>query len=130
MRIGRLLPLAAAAALSLLSSCSSEPPGPIEGTLNLTLGTPNPDDGAVLFTVSGGPVDSVEASGFAVYSARVDANTLRVIVAGELGSGRLARIHIPDSREIGRYSAAMVQVAARVSYQQRSPEGYVLTLAP
>ena len=130
MRVRRLLPLGAALALGLLCSCTSEPAGPIQATLNVILGTPNADDGAVLFTIAGGPVDSVEAAGFAVYSAHVDANTYHVIVTGELGSGPVARIHIPDGRDILRYSATIDQIAVRATYQQRDRNGYLLTLAP
>jgi hypothetical protein len=96
----------------------------------VTLTTPNSDDGAVLFTLSGGPVDSVEAVGHSVYSARIDANTLRVIVTGTLGPGPVARIRIPDQQQVSGYGAMVNQVAARTTYQQRDPGGYSLTLAP
>jgi hypothetical protein len=128
MKIG--LSLALGLGLSLLSSCSSEPTAPTQGTLNLSLVTPNSDDGAVLFTISGGPVDTVEAVGFPVYSARVDANTLRIIVTGELGSGPVARIRIADGRQLSRYTATINQVAVRATYLQRDPSSYSLTLSP
>lgn len=98
--------------------------------MHVTLATPDSDDGAVLFTLSGGPVDSVEGVGYSVYSARIDDNTVRVIVTGTLASGPVARIHIPDHRRISSYSAIVNQVAARTTYQQRDPSGYSLTLAP
>lgn len=129
MRIRSLLALGAAVGLSILPSCT-EPTGPTESTLHVTLATPDSDDGAVLFTLSGGPVDSVEGVGYSVYSARIDDNTVRVIVTGTLASGPVARIHIPDHRRISSYSAIVNQVAARTTYQQRDPSGYSLTLAP
>jgi hypothetical protein len=125
MKVG--LSLALGVGLSLLSSCS-EPSGPIQGTLNVSLVTPNSDDGAVLFTVSGGPVDTIEAVGYPVYSARVDANTLRIIVTGKLGSGPVARIRIADDRRLSHYTATINQVAVRATYQQRDPSSYFLTL--
>jgi hypothetical protein len=109
-------------------ACSHEPEGPTPGTLNLMLGTPNNDDGAVLLTITGGRVDSVESTGFSVYSARVDPNTLRIIVIGNLGSGTIARLRIADDRQLSRYSAAIAQVAARATYAQRDPAGYSVSL--
>jgi hypothetical protein len=130
MKIGLVLTLGAAVGLVLLPSCSSEPDGPTAGILTVTLTTPNSDDGAMLFTLSGGPVDSVEAVGYSVYSARIDGNTLRVIVTGTLGPGPVARIRIPDQRQISGYLAIVNQVAAHTTYQQRDPSGYQLALAP
>lgn len=130
MKIGLALTLGAAVGLGLLPSCSSEPAGPTQAILTVTLTTSNGDDGAVLFTLSGGPVDSVEAVGYSVYSARIDANTIRVIVTGALGPGPVARIRIPDQRQISGYLVIVNQVAARTTYQQRDPGGYSLALAP
>jgi hypothetical protein len=84
----------------------------------------------VLLTISGGPVDSVERVGFAVYTARAGAESLRLIVTGNLGSGPIARIHVPDSRQVSRYSARIGQVAARVTYAQRDPASYNASLLP
>jgi hypothetical protein len=128
MRI-RYLAVGAAIVLGFLFGCS-EPTGPIEGKLNVILATPNSDDGAVLFTLSGGPVDSLEAVGYTVYSARIDHNTVRVIVTGALASGLVVRAHIPDHRQISGYSAIMNQAAAHTTYQQRDPSGYSLTVTP
>jgi hypothetical protein len=127
-RIPRVLRLAAA--LAWLGGCSGEPTDPIGATLDVRYSTTADDDGAVLLTVSGGPVDSVEAPGYALYSARVDANTLRIIVVGDLSSGSLVRIHIADDRLISQYSAVIDQVAARGSYAQRDPASYALSLTP
>jgi hypothetical protein len=69
-----------------LSGCSQEPSAPVSATLELRLETPAQDDGAALFTISGGPIDSVDALGHALYTARIDANTTRVIVAGDLSA--------------------------------------------
>jgi hypothetical protein len=113
-----------------LSDCSSEPSGPVPTTLDVNFSTAADDDGAVLFTISGGPVDSVDAAGYRVYLARVDSNTLRVIVAGQIGSGIVARIHIPDDTRLPQYSATLNQVAARASYVQRDPATYSLGLTP
>jgi hypothetical protein len=111
-----------------LGGCSAEPAGPIATTLALDFVTPASDDGAVLFTISGGPVDSVAAPNHRLYINRIDANTVRVILVGNVGSGRVGRVYLSDERRIPLYSTSINQVAARGSYQQRDPAGYALAL--
>jgi hypothetical protein len=112
------------------AACSDQPEEPTAGTLNVALTTPNSDDGAVLLTVTGGLVDSVESAGFVVYSAQVDPTTIRIIVIGNLAAGTIARIRIADDRQLSRYTAAINQVATRATYAQRDPAGYSLSLEP
>lgn len=112
-----------------LPGCSNST-GPTAAALNLSLASPNTDDGAVLLTISGGLVDSVEAVGYTIYTARQGPETLRLIVTGDLGSGPLARIHVPDSRLASRYSARVSQVASRVTYIQRDPASYSVGVLP
>jgi hypothetical protein len=122
--------LAAAGFLSafLLAGCSNNT-GPVAGALNVSISSPQRDDGALLLTVSGGPVDSVESVGFRIYSIRAP-DSVKFIVTGSLGSGPVARIHIPDGRLASRYSAKVSQVAARASYTPRDPATYSITLQP
>jgi hypothetical protein len=42
----------------------------------------------------------------------------------------VARIHVPDSRQVSRYSAEIGQVATRVTYAQRDPAPYDVRLVP
>jgi hypothetical protein len=114
----------------LLASCSSGSNGPTSGSLNVQFGSLQGDEGAVLFTVSGGPIESVEAVNGAVYTAQIDPNTTRVIVAGSLSSGPIARVRIADMSNAPQYSARLDQVAVRSSYAARDPGLYSLTLAP
>lgn len=127
MRIA--LSLAVGAVIGL-AGCSREPVGATAAILTLGLATPNSDDGAVLVTISGGPVDSVEAVGYSFYLARIDGNTLRIIITGDLRSGVIARLRVPDDRQLSQYSAAINQVAMRSTYTQRDPNTYSVTLAP
>ena len=115
-------------AVGSLSGCSAEPSGPTGATLEISLATPAHDDGAVLFTVTGGPVDSLEAAGYTLYSSRPDPSTLHVIITGDLNPGTIARIHIADDRRISQYSATISQVAARTTYAQRNPGAYSLSV--
>ena len=112
----------------LLLSCSSGSTGPSSGKLSVNLTSLHGDEGAVLFTVSGGPVESVEAVNGTVYSAQVDANTLRVVVAGNLSTGSIAHVRIPDVSQASHYTAAVTQVALRSTYALRDPGLYSMTL--
>jgi hypothetical protein len=115
-------------ATALLTSCSGGTTGPTAAVLNVQFSSPTLDDGAVLFTIAGGPVESVAAVGHAVYSARPDANTLRIIVAGDLTSGTIARIRIPDRDQAARYSIRVSDVASRATHVERDPAAYGMSL--
>ena len=114
-------------AVILLAGCSNST-GPTAGVLNVTVASPHQDDGGIMLTVYGGPVDSVEAVGYVIHSARA-ADSVKMIVTGNLGSGVIARVHIPDGRQASRYSAQIKQAAARQTYVQRDPAGYTVSLA-
>ncbi len=103
---------------------------PISGALNVSLSSPHEDDGAVLVSISGGPIDSVESTGYRIYSARAAADTVKLIVTGRLTSGTIARLHIPDSKYATAYVAQVAQVAARRTFTQHDPRDYTLTLLP
>jgi len=114
--------------LTLLPGCSNNT-GPVAGALAVTLTSPRQDDGAVLFMVYGGPVDSIESVGYPVYFARA-ADTVKVIITGSVVAGSIARVHIPDSRQASRYGSRIGQVAERGTYAQHDPAGYDLSLVP
>jgi hypothetical protein len=126
-RLGSLL---LAGVSALVVACSHDSIEPTAGALTVNLASPNSDDGAVLFTVSGGPIDSVASPGHQIYSARLDSNTLRLIVTGELASGTLATIYLADMHLASNYTATVNQVAARGSYAQHDAASYTLTLSP
>lgn len=118
------------AALASLAGCSGAPSGPVAATVDIALVSPFSDDGALLFTVTGGPVDSLSADGYALHFSRPAPNTLQAIVTGTLNPGTVARLYLPDDRLIAQYSVSLDQAAARVSYTQRDPAAYGLTLKP
>ena len=119
-----------AGAPGMLIGCSGQPSAPVAATLQVSLSTPFNDDGALLFTVTGGRVDSVDAPGYTVYSSQTDPATLQVIVTGNLSPGIVAHVHIPDERVVLQYSASISQVAARETYIERDPASYRLELKP
>ncbi|HWA40335.1 MAG TPA: hypothetical protein VG712_01925, partial [Gemmatimonadales bacterium] len=100
------------------------------GFLDLTLNTPNADDGALLFKVVGGTVDSVVA-GAMVQDGSYAAVTggTRIVVAGNLTDGIVARVHVPDVNDAGDYSVVIEQVAVRNTFTQRSLTGYSMAVS-
>jgi hypothetical protein len=121
----------ALAVLAGLVGCSHDNLGPTAGALTVTLASPNSDDGAVLFTISGGPVDSLTVpGGERIYTSRLDSKTLRVILIGHLPAGTVARMYLPDVRLASNYSATVNQAAARTSYAQRNPAAYSVNFLP
>jgi hypothetical protein len=98
----------------------------------VALTTPNADDGALLLTISGGRVSSVDgaAAGYQVYTAQPDTLTTRVLVTGDIGAGEVVRIHVPDTRSVAAYHATLAQAASRTSFAQRALTGYALAVAP
>jgi hypothetical protein len=126
---GPLLTLALLAATSCGGGDGGTASNPVPGTLNLNLNSPNSDDGAVLFTVSGGPIDSVVPESYTTFSTRVDANTRRVVVAGDIVDGILVRIHVPDVSRVKEYSVTLGQVASRTSHALHSVGAYSITVS-
>ncbi|HEX6408613.1 MAG TPA: hypothetical protein VFZ90_15615 [Gemmatimonadales bacterium] len=119
-----------AGALGMLTGCSGQPSAPVAATLQVSLSTPFNDDGALLFTVTGGRVDSVDAPGYTLYTSQTDPATLQVILTGNLSPGIVAHVHIPDERVASQYSASINQVAARETYVARDPASYHVELKP
>ncbi len=101
------------------------PPAPVRGWLNVQLTTPNSDDGGIVFTVAGGPIDSVRFvhEGFA---SAVSDSTWRFLSTGELSNGAIAQLLVPNVDMPSIYRPEIQQVAALVTYEQRDLAGYRL----
>ena len=128
--------LGLAAALAVLVACGgdgpTDPSAPSPGLLKIVLTTPNVDDGALLLTVSGGVVSTVDAAapGYQLYTARPDSMTLRVLITGDIAAGPVIRIHVADTHKANAYHANIAQVASRSTFVQRLLTGYALAVAP
>ncbi|MCZ6916908.1 MAG: hypothetical protein O7I93_09040 [Gemmatimonadetes bacterium] len=118
--------------LVLLFACGSEtlepglPEGP--GFLAVRLTTPNTDDGGILFTLSGGPIDSVRVSLKQVLTGDAGANERRVIVAGALSNGTVASFWVPERRDVANYRAVLEQATVIATYEQQTITSYVLSV--
>jgi hypothetical protein len=82
-----------------------------------------------MFLLSGAQIDSVRSPFADLYTARFTTSTMRVIVAGNLANGGLvAEILVPNVDAVTNYQATVEQVAARDTYEQRSPSSASLVL--
>ncbi|MEO6068276.1 MAG: hypothetical protein ABIQ41_09900 [Gemmatimonadales bacterium] len=131
MRALRILGLMAL--VGLVANCGGGGGGgndPVPGLLTLTLNTPNSDDGALLFRVTGGVVDSVYATGMIQDgSYTVQPTYTRIVVAGNIVDGAVAQIKVADVGDVASYSVIMEQVAVRITNTQRSPVGYSISVS-
>ena len=126
--------LTAALGVALVAGCSSgsnQPSVPTPGTLTLTMATGNSNDGAIQIQVSGGTVDTIEVqAGYAGFAYRTAPNAVRLIVAGNLVSGPVATIHVPDIHKASSYVATAQMGTDKSTYALRSGGGYSITVAP
>ena len=134
----RVIPaLAVCLAILAGTSCGAHdsaplpPPLPAPGVLSVHLTTPNSDDRAIQFTLSGGAIGAITAPDGAnvnVYS-NAGAISTTVIVVGALAPGVVARIEVPDVARVTAYQAAIGDVA-RADYSLRPAplSGYALAI--
>jgi hypothetical protein len=121
--------LALLALVVLLGSCgSSDGNGGHAGTFTLTLNTPHTDDGAILFKVNG-VVDSVTGGPMVQDgSYLINPTFTRVVAAGNLVDGVVAKIWVPDVTIIGSYSITVEQAAKRTTFAQQTLTGYSISI--
>ena len=120
------------ALVGLAAGCGggSGPSGPTPGVLTLTLNTPNTGDGALLFRVTGGVVDSIAGSAMVLDGSynTFPGNLTRVVVAGPITDGVIAHLYVPDVGKVSSYVVTMEQVTANSNFAQRSTAGYSIAV--
>ena len=106
---------------------------PKPGRLVGSLETPNADDGAIIVSFAGGGIDSVTlatGSSAQLVAVQPSSSTARIILIAGASSafnqGALVNVWVPDTRSVANYSARIEQVAARVTYVQRTLQGYAM----
>ncbi len=120
------------AVLASVAACGGDDggsSGPVAGPLRVVVTSPNTDDGAVMFQVTG-VVDSVVVpAGLALYQSGPGPNVLRVIVTGNISSGsNLLTLYVADVSKASSITTQVMQVAARTTYAQRPAGAYTLTV--
>lgn len=122
------------AAVALGAACSNDPTSgaPRAGTLTLRLSTPRSDDGALLFEVSGPPIDTavVVNGSLQLFTRRADGSTVVGAVVGGLTNGAIVTLRVPDVGAAGGYTARVLEVADRQNVLRTSLAGYALTVTP
>lgn len=119
------------AALLVGVACADNPTGSAGqgGTLTLRLTTPHSDDGALVFELSGAPVDSLTVSdgSLRLFTRRAGGSIIGAVV-GPLANGAIVTLRVPDVRGTG-YTATVVEVADRQDALRASLVGYALTVS-
>ena len=132
MTLRRRLVVATTFSLAAMTMTCKDSPSegsvPVKGWLAVELTTPNADDGGIMFIATGGAIDSVRSTFPNVLSRAESATSMRVVVGGNLSSGKIAEIWVPDTRKFEQYSATPVEVATRGTFAQRPVTGYTLKL--
>lgn len=107
-------------------------PAAMPGTLTVQLVTPNADDGAILFDLTGpaAAADIVAVPQGAVVHSRVNGTTTRVAVFGSLSAGALLRFSVPDVNAAPQYAAKVTEASDRNNALRSGVTGYQLTVAP
>lgn len=122
------------AALSVGAACSDDPTAGVTqaGTVTLRLTTPHADDGAVLFEVSGPPIDSATAdnASLRLFTRRAGETTIIGALVGVVTNGAEVTLHVPDAGAAVGYTAEVLEVADRENALRTSLAGYALTVGP
>lgn len=126
--------VALVAVLSLGTACSDDATGGAApaGTLTLRLTTPHADDGAVLFEVSGPPIDSATAvnASLRLFTRRASGSTVVGVVVGAFTNGAVVTLRVPDVGAAPGYAARVLEVADRENALRASLSGYAITVTP
>ena len=132
----RLRAWIAATVVAVTMSCGGDgdeitnPPSTEPGFVSVSLSTPNSNDGAIMFTLAGGVIDSLRPVGGTMFFASTGTNRFRAIVGGRITDGTVLQFWTPDRRNITSYTATLEQAAARSTYEQQDLSGYSLSIVP
>lgn len=107
------------------------PPPPPPGSAVVALATPNSDDGAVVLTLTGPGLTTMQSSLSTnlLYSRVASDSEVRVILVGNLTAGPLFTFKVADGKQLSAYSATVGQVATRGDVLQANTSGYKLSIA-
>jgi hypothetical protein len=106
------------------------PPAPPPGSAIVSLTTPNGDDGAVVVTLRGPGISTLEtaSSGYLFYSRLASDTVARVIVLGNVTAGPIFTFKVANGAELSAYRVAIDQIASRADAMRSSLGGYALNI--
>ena len=102
------------------------PNGAVPGLVGVSVASPNSDDGAMLFSVTGTFQSIQAATAYQVLSYAPTTTVTKVMVVGPIVSGPVFSLNVADKSL--PVAVTMDQVAARGSYVLRTPSGYRVTI--
>ncbi len=119
-----------ASLVGTLSCGGEETLPPVPGSVAVNFSSPNGTDGAVLFTITGPGMGNLApaSSSNQLFTRLVAPQELRVIIVGNLGSGPLFTMDIPNTNDVSGFNATVLQVADRDDDLRESVAGYSITL--
>lgn len=99
---------------------------PTAGTLTVSLTTPNADDGAIRFTLTGPFVTTPRAAsvGHLVFTRQRSPQELDVVVVGDLGSEAILILPVGNTEVAPDYRVTITQVATRTNALRTDLTGY------
>jgi hypothetical protein len=98
--------------------------------LTVALSTPNTTDGGMLFTIDGVASSVTSTSATNTLYWRAGTGEVRVLVFGNLASGPLLTLDVPDIGAVEQYSATVVEVTDRNNQIRANVSGYAITFSP
>jgi hypothetical protein len=106
----------------------SQPPSGA-GDLLVAYSSGSPDAGAMVLTITGGPVENITAVGNQQVSfATPYPTTTRVVVIGTLTTGDVLRIRVPDVSQATSYTVRADQVADNTTFALLNPAQHTFTV--
>ena len=116
---------------SVLAACGKDPPpGPTAGRLTVSYSGGFGNDGALLLLVAGNVTSIEPLGGHQIASASAGPNATRVVLTGNLVSGDILRLSVPDVAAIEDYDVTVEAAADRSSFALGDPNLYSTTIRP
>lgn len=112
-----------------LLACGGDPTETEENKVFVvSLTSPNPSDGAILFSISGGVIEefrTLATPGPQVHFRSTGPGTTRVAMFGSIATGGLVSFEVSSGARVQDYSAEILQIADRDNVL-RSISGYAI----
>ncbi|MSR05648.1 MAG: hypothetical protein EXR93_01050 [Gemmatimonadetes bacterium] len=131
--MNRNLVTLAGVALALLATSCKE--GPTAGEFNVSLTTPNSDDGAIQFVANATAPEvitgvSSACAGCKLFVVKVSDNQYKGVLTGPIVAGTLFRVAVSNTKLTGTYALTIQAVSNRAHATRNSLTGYSVALAP
>ena len=105
-----------------VAGCTGESSAPDPGALSVILETTTgPAVGAIVVTISGGPVIGVHGGANLDASHTTDGSGVHVLIVGDVGIGVVATLDVPDTRAADAYVVTIDQVASDSTFALLDP---------